>query len=73
MHQQIMKQRFPGVLGRLCDLGTVDKEYDEIISSSCYQLESMVVESYESGQQIIEFLKASKLGKTTCIILDKIP
>lgn len=72
MHQQIMKQRFPGVLGRLCDLGSTDKEYDEIISSSCFALENIVVETYEAGQQVVEFLKRNKLGKVTCIILDKI-
>ena len=73
MHQQVMKQRFPGVLGRLCDIGSVEKEYDEIISSSCFQLENIVVETYEAGQQVIDFLKRTKLGKATCIILDKIP
>lgn len=72
MFQQIMKKKIPGVLGRLGDLGTTAKEYDEVVSSSCFQLDNMVVETYEAGQAVINFLKESKLGKTTCIILEKI-
>lgn len=46
MAQQIMAKKIPGVLGRLGDLGSVEKKYDDVVSSSCFQLDNIVVETY---------------------------
>lgn len=43
MFEKIMQQRFPGVIGRLGDLGSVPRQYDEIITSSCSRLDNIVV------------------------------
>ena len=72
MFEKIMQQRIPGVLGRLGDLGTVNKKYDEIITSCCSRLDNIVVKDYDAANAVLNFLKATKLGRVTCIILDKI-
>lgn len=41
-----MQQNIPGVIGRLGDLGTVSKQYDEIITScSMGRLDNIVVKN----------------------------
>lgn len=72
MFEKIMQQRFPGVVGRLGDLGSVPRQYDEIITSSCSRLDNIVVETLDAANLVLNFLKATKLGRVTCIILDKI-
>lgn len=67
-----MAQGFPGVIGRLGDLGDVSKEYDEIITTCCSRLDNIVVTDHSTATSVIDFLKAKRLGRTTCIILDKI-
>jgi structural maintenance of chromosome 4 len=67
-----MQQGFPGVLGRLGDLGDVPKDYEEIITTCCSRLDNIVVTDHPSAEQVLNFLKVRKLGRTTCIILDKI-
>ena len=73
MFQVIMKQNIPDVLGRLGDLGTVPAQYDEIITS-CFagRLDNIVVRTYEAGNAVIDFLKREKIGRASCIILEKI-
>lgn len=46
MFNQIMKAKIPGVLGRLGDLGTISKEYDEVITTACTRLDNIVVTNY---------------------------
>ena len=46
MFEQIMKQKIPGVIGRLGDLGSVSKEYDEVITTACNRLDNIVVRNY---------------------------
>lgn len=72
MFREVMQQGFPGVLGRLGDLGDVSKDYDEIITTSCSRLDNIVVTDHPSAEQVLNFLKVRKLGRATCIILDKI-
>ena len=72
MFEKIMQQNIPGVIGRLGDLGTVSREYDEIITTCCYRLDNILVKNMEAANAVLNFLKSSKLGRATCIILDKI-
>jgi structural maintenance of chromosome 4 len=67
-----MQQGFPGVLGRLGDLGEVSKEYDEVITTCCSRLDNIVVTDHPSAEAVLNFLRVRRLGRTTCIILDKI-
>lgn len=60
------------MIGRLGDLGTIPKQYDEIITTSCSRLDNIVVRNYEAGQQVLNFLKLHKIGRVSCILLDKI-
>ena len=72
MFNAIMKLNIPGVIGRLGDLGSTSKEYDEIITTCCNRLDNMVVENYEAATAVIDFLKKNRLGRLSCIILEKI-
>ena len=72
MFSKIMEKRIDGVLGRLGDLGKVSKEYDEIITTACSRLDNIVVRNYEAARAVIDFLKTERLGRASCIILDKI-
>jgi chromosome segregation ATPase len=72
MFREIMSQNFPGVIGRLGDLGQVSKEYDEVITTCCNKLDNIVCTDLESAKNVLDFLKKRKLGRSTCIILDKI-
>jgi len=42
--------KIKGVLGRLGDLGTIDKQYDIAVSTACSNLDNILVESVSSGQ-----------------------
>lgn len=72
MFREIMQQGFPGVLGRLGDLGEVSREYDEIITTCCNKLDNIVCNDLDTAKAVLDFLKKRKLGRATCIILDKI-
>ena len=67
-----MNQNIRGVIGRLGDLGSVSREHDEIISTCCSKLDNIVCTDLESAKTVLDFLKKRKLGRATCIILDKI-
>lgn len=67
-----MKANIPGVVGRLGDLGEIPKEFDEIITTACGRLDNIVTETYEAASKVLDLLKRNKLGRATCIILDKI-
>ena len=72
MFEKIMDEKIPGVIGRLGDLGSVrEKKYDEIITSCCGgRLDNIVVTNYEAAKAVTDYLKRTKLGRITCIILD---
>lgn len=68
-----MGEGIEGVVGRLGDLGTVTgKDIEEIITSSCGRLDNIVVRDMNAATAVLSFLKTNKLGRVTCIILDKI-
>jgi structural maintenance of chromosome 4 len=64
--------RIDGFHGRLGNLGTIDPKYDVAISTACPQLDNMVVDTVESGQQCIEYLRKNNLGRANFILLDRL-
>ncbi|KAJ3232359.1 hypothetical protein HDU81_003041 [Chytriomyces hyalinus] len=71
----LMKQKqqgnIPGICGRLGDLGVIDDKYDVAVTTACGQLDNIVVDTVETAQRCIEFLKVQKLGRATFLCLDK--
>ncbi|KAF2348276.1 RecF/RecN/SMC N-terminal [Trinorchestia longiramus] len=71
----IMEQKrsgnIPGIFGRLGDLGGIDAKYDVAVSTACGSLDNVVVDTVETGQACINFLKRSNTGTATFIALDK--
>jgi len=61
------------VKGRLGNLGTIDAKYDVAISTACPQLDNMVVDTVEAGQQCIEYLRKNNVGRANFIVLDRLP
>jgi chromosome segregation ATPase len=49
MFLKIMQQNIPGVVGRLGDLGSVPKAYDEIITTCCTRLDFIVVRDTQAA------------------------
>ncbi|XP_041661788.1 structural maintenance of chromosomes protein 4 [Cheilinus undulatus] len=70
MHQK-KSGRIPGILGRLGDLGAIDEKYDVAISSSCGALDNIVVDTIDTAQKCVTFLKEQNIGVATFIGLDK--
>lgn len=64
--------RIEGFYGRLGDLGQIDDKYDVAISTACPGLDSMVVETVETAQACIEYLRKNKLGYASFICLNKL-
>ncbi|TNN01759.1 hypothetical protein fugu_011141 [Takifugu bimaculatus] len=69
--QQKKTGRIPGILGRLGDLGAIDEKYDVAISSSCGALDNIVVDTIDTAQKCVTFLKEQNIGVATFIGLDK--
>ncbi|XP_060731020.1 structural maintenance of chromosomes protein 4 [Tachysurus vachellii] len=69
--QQKRSGKIPGILGRLGDLGAIDEKYDIAISSSCGALDNIVVDTIDTAQKCVTFLKAQNIGVATFIGLDK--
>jgi len=61
----------PGILGRLGDLGAIDKRYDVAVSTAAGALDHIVVETTEAAQRCVELLRQRKLGVATFLILDR--
>uniref|UniRef100_A0A9L0RS40 Structural maintenance of chromosomes protein n=1 Tax=Equus caballus TaxID=9796 RepID=A0A9L0RS40_HORSE len=53
------------------DLGAIDEKYDVAISSCCHALDYIVVESIDTAQECVNFLKRQNIGVATFIGLDK--
>lgn len=72
----LMRQKndgnIPGILGRLGDLGGIDRKYDVAISTCCGRLDNIVVDCIKTAQDCIEFLRRNDLGRATFIALDKV-
>ncbi|MCJ1359752.1 MAG: hypothetical protein MMC33_009754 [Icmadophila ericetorum] len=64
--------RIEGFHGRLGNLGTIDEKYDIAISTACPQLENLVVDSVDVGQQCIDYLRKNNLGRANIILLDRL-
>ncbi|XP_069721223.1 structural maintenance of chromosomes protein 4 isoform X2 [Phaenicophaeus curvirostris] len=69
--QQKRCGNIPGLYGRLGDLGAIDEKYDVAISSCCGALDNIVVDTIDTAQACVNFLKASGIGVATFIALDK--
>ncbi|KAK3990947.1 putative structural maintenance of chromosomes protein 4 [Cladorrhinum sp. PSN332] len=64
--------RIDGFHGRLGNLGTIDKKYDVAISTACGALDNFVTDTVEAGQQCIEYLRKTNMGRGNFICLDKL-
>uniref|UniRef100_A0A915DYX7 SMC hinge domain-containing protein n=1 Tax=Ditylenchus dipsaci TaxID=166011 RepID=A0A915DYX7_9BILA len=69
--QQKQQGHIAGIYGRLGDLGAIDSKYDVAISTTCGALDNIVVDSVNTAQKCIEFLKRERLGIASFIALDK--
>ncbi|XP_028650287.1 structural maintenance of chromosomes protein 4 [Erpetoichthys calabaricus] len=69
--QQKKSGQIHGIFGRLGDLGAIDEKYDVAISSSCGALDSILVDTIDTAQICVNFLKNQKVGVATFIGLDK--
>ncbi|XP_026711001.1 structural maintenance of chromosomes protein 4 isoform X2 [Athene cunicularia] len=69
--QQKKSGKIRGLYGRLGDLGAIDEKYDVAISSSCGALDNIVVDTIDTAQECVTFLKKSGIGVATFIALDK--
>lgn len=65
------KGKIKGVLGRLGDLGAIDKKYDVAVSTACAALDYIVVENTADAQACVAHLRANNLGVATFLILEK--
>lgn len=61
----------PGVYGRLGDLGAIDEKFDVAISTACGALDNIVVDTINTAQKCVEYLKKNNVGSATFIGLDK--
>lgn len=64
--------RIDGFHGRLGNLGTIGQEYDIAISTACGALDNFVTDTVEGGQQCIEYLRKTNLGRGNFMCLDKL-
>ncbi|CAL1570578.1 unnamed protein product [Knipowitschia caucasica] len=69
--QQKKTGKLSGILGRLGDLGAIEEKYDVAISSSCGALDNIVVDTIDTAQKCVTFLKQQNIGVATFIGLDK--
>uniref|UniRef100_H3AP89 Structural maintenance of chromosomes protein 4 n=1 Tax=Latimeria chalumnae TaxID=7897 RepID=H3AP89_LATCH len=69
--QQKKSGKIPGIYGRLGDLGAIDEKYDVAISSSCGALDHIVVDTIDTAQECVNYLKKYNVGVATFIGLDK--
>jgi len=60
------------LLGRLGDLGGIDRQYDVAISTAAGALNNLVCRTVDGAQKCIDYLRAKKLGRATFIVLEKI-
>ena len=60
-----------GVLGRLGDLGAIDKKYDIAVSTACGSLNYILVETTADAQQCVSYLRKNNLGRGDFVALDK--
>jgi structural maintenance of chromosome 4 len=61
----------PGIIGRLGDLGGIDKKYDVAVSTAVSGLNTVLVDTAETGKKCIEFLRKSNTGRGNFLALEK--
>ncbi|ENN71991.1 hypothetical protein YQE_11282, partial [Dendroctonus ponderosae] len=61
----------PGLFGRLGDLGAINAKYDVAVSTACGPLDNIVVDSVNTAQWCIAFLKTHDIGRGVFIALDQ--
>jgi len=76
VHDALMQQKnngnIPGIIGRLGDLGGIDKKYDCAVSTAgSSALDTILVEDSETGKKCIEFLRSNSVGRGNFLALDK--
>ncbi|KAK6582696.1 hypothetical protein PZA11_005104 [Diplocarpon coronariae] len=64
--------RIDGFHGRLGNLGIIDQKYDVAISTACGALDNFVTDTVDGGQQCIEYLRKTNLGRGNFMCLDKL-
>ncbi|KAI6209194.1 Structural maintenance of chromosomes protein 4 [Aphelenchoides besseyi] len=69
--QEKQNGNIPGIYGRLGDLGAIDEKYDVAISTCCRPLDDVLVDTVETAQDCIKFLKERNLPRITFIVLEK--
>ncbi|XP_061861791.1 structural maintenance of chromosomes protein 4 isoform X2 [Colius striatus] len=69
--QQKKCGNIPGLYGRLGDLGAINEKYDVAVSSCCGALDYIVVDTIDTAQHCVNFLKAEGIGVATFLALDK--
>lgn len=69
--EQKRKGALTGIFGRLGDLGAIDEKYDGAISTACGPLDHIVVDTVDTAQKCIQYLKQTRLGIASFIALDK--
>lgn len=69
--EQKAKGTLPGIFGRLGDLGAIDVKYDVAVSTAGGPLDHIVVDTVDTAQECIEFLKRTNAGVGSFIALDK--
>lgn len=52
-------------------MGAIDEKYDVAISTTCGALDNILVDTVETAQLAIQFLKRENLGLASFIALDK--
>lgn len=53
------------------DLGAIDEKFDVAISTACGALDNIVVDTIDTAQKCVEYLKKNNVGSATFIGLDK--
>ncbi|NXE21059.1 SMC4 protein, partial [Ardeotis kori] len=69
--QQKKSGNIRGLYGRLGDLGAISEKYDVATSSCCGALDNIVVDTIDTAQACVNFLKTTGIGAATFIALDK--
>lgn len=53
-------------------MGAIDSKYDVAISTACGRLDNIVVDTVNSAQECIEYLKRYDVGRASFIALEKV-
>lgn len=76
VHDALMQQKrtgaISGIMGRLGDLGAIDKKYDVAVSTAAGSgLDTILVDSVDTAKRCIEYLKANDVGRANFLAHDK--